>query len=143
MKNHSSLKKVSEEAWKVVVSTFNSETEKVTTETFSQLLLREIIQLTPSQQLQLVTDLAKDHPVYDRIVSLVEEVDEKLEPLDEHGINQYGLDNIEKVKSSKAGGNSKDYRIAKLKRDFGEEAVSLLRTASKMFGRQVSSLRQF
>lgn len=66
IKQYSALRKIDENAWNVVVTTFNDSpqlpvddqvTEKVTMVTFSERLLRPIIQLTPEQQLQLVSDL--------------------------------------------------------------------------------------
>ena len=52
------------------------------------------------------------------------EVVESVPPVQKNGVNQHsGFDKNENIKPSEVGGTSKTYRIAKLKRDFGEEAV--------------------
>ena len=53
----------------------------------------------------------------------LEDIAKSVPVLGEHGVNQYGLDKNKNVKSTERGGNSQDYRLAKLKRDFGEERV--------------------
>lgn len=68
VKNYSALSDISPKAWDVVVTTFEDNrdhdaddtvTAKVTGVTFSETLLREILHLSPTQQLELVTSLAK------------------------------------------------------------------------------------
>jgi hypothetical protein len=60
VKQYSALKKVTELAWEVIVTSAKDVTEEVTTVTFSENLLRPIISLTPEQQLELVTELSND-----------------------------------------------------------------------------------
>jgi len=66
IKQYSALKAINKEAWEIIVTSFqlvNTKfeedvvTQKVTTVTFSGRLLKEILQLTPAQQLELVNDL--------------------------------------------------------------------------------------
>lgn len=61
------LKSVHQQAWEVIVTTIQqagtideegSVTQNVTTVTFTEGLLRSILDLTPEQQLELVRDLA-------------------------------------------------------------------------------------
>ena len=67
VKNYSSLKTIKKDSWKIIVTTFlfseksldsDSVTTKVTDVTFNEGLLRLIVNLSETQQLQLVTDFA-------------------------------------------------------------------------------------
>ncbi len=76
MANYAALQKIHSEAWEIVVTTFNapgdnseegSVTGNVTTVTFTERLLRDILPLSPDQQTELCTELASgainpDHP---------------------------------------------------------------------------------
>ena len=57
-KQYSALQKVTPSAWQIVVTNLSSVTEEVTNVTFTEGILRHILKLADSQQLELVTDLA-------------------------------------------------------------------------------------
>ncbi len=57
VKNYSALSKVTELAWSAIVTEINSVTEEVTNVTFTEGILRPIIPLSESQQLDLVEGL--------------------------------------------------------------------------------------
>ncbi len=68
--NYKALEDIHKDAWETVVTTFqkvvttedeNVVTQNVTTVTFSERLLRNILDLTPDQQQELVTKLAKNN----------------------------------------------------------------------------------
>jgi len=69
IQKYSILKTINKEAWQIIVTTFLKNvttttedvvTQNVTTVTFTEGLLRNILDLTPAQQLELVKDLAED-----------------------------------------------------------------------------------
>ncbi len=67
VKNYSALSAICDEAWEIIVTSFENKrdhsadedvTSKVTSVTFTETLLRDILDLTPEQQLELVRELA-------------------------------------------------------------------------------------
>jgi hypothetical protein len=67
VRNYSALQNICPEAWNIIVTEFQKMvptdenqpvTKNVTAVTFSERLLRDIVCLTPAQQIELVTDLA-------------------------------------------------------------------------------------
>lgn len=67
VKKYAALKDIDKEAWALIVPTFeelekcqqeNDVTSKVPNGTFTEGLLRQILNLTPTQQLQLVSEFA-------------------------------------------------------------------------------------